>query len=115
MRTILILLLASSVQAVSYRQISSSTKTIQRVDDQAIIPLDPKNRDYQDFLLWQKAGNAILPPEPIKPEDAAIRQIYEKAITDAADARKTVAERIDALLVIIGIPKQSTTVGVSTR
>jgi hypothetical protein len=34
-----------------------SSGTILRESDQAFIPLDPANRDYQEFLSWIDAGN----------------------------------------------------------
>lgn len=32
---------------------------ILRLDDNANIPVDPGNRDYQDFLAWQAAGGVL--------------------------------------------------------
>ena len=36
--------------------------TILRVADQAFIPNDPANRDYQAYLEWVAAGNKADPP-----------------------------------------------------
>ena len=30
---------------------------VQRISDNAFIPLDPLNSDYQDYLRWVGAGN----------------------------------------------------------
>jgi hypothetical protein len=38
------------------------TEIIQRIEDKAIIPTDPNNRDYQEYLEWLAEGNT---PEPI--------------------------------------------------
>ena len=39
-----------------------------RVEDQAFIPFDPANRDYQEYLAWVEAGNQADPaPEPDQP------------------------------------------------
>ena len=38
-------------------------KTIQRVDDNAFIPLEPNNTDYQAYLAWVALGNTPLPAE----------------------------------------------------
>jgi hypothetical protein len=35
---------------------------IKRLPDNAIIPFDPANMDYQEYLLWLEAGNTPLPP-----------------------------------------------------
>jgi hypothetical protein len=37
--------------------------TIQRLSDLAFIPLDPANRDYQEYLQWVALGNEPLPVE----------------------------------------------------
>ena len=38
-------------------------KTIIRVADQAVIPFDPANTDYQAYLLWLDEGNTPLPAD----------------------------------------------------
>ena len=44
------------------------TNQIQRLSDNAIIPFDPANADYQDYLEWVEEGNtpeaADVPPDP---------------------------------------------------
>ena len=34
-----------------------------RTSDNAAIPLDPDNTDYQAFLLWKSEGNEPLPAD----------------------------------------------------
>ena len=36
-----------------------------RLDDGLIIPFDPANTDYQQYLEWVSQGNEPLPPDPI--------------------------------------------------
>jgi hypothetical protein len=39
--------------------------SIQRLADNAIIPADAGNRDYQEYLEWVDAGNTPEPAEPL--------------------------------------------------
>ena len=34
-----------------------STDMIQRIEDKAVIPFDPANTDYQEYLAWVAEGN----------------------------------------------------------
>ena len=43
-----------------YKTIQSS---VLRVDDEAIIPFDPANTDYQQYLAWLAEGNEPLPAD----------------------------------------------------
>ena len=38
-------------------------KTIKRLADNAYIPFDPDNTDYQQYLKWLEAGNTPLPAD----------------------------------------------------
>ena len=38
-------------------------QTVQRLSDNAFIPFDPANTDYQAYLAWLEAGNQPLPAE----------------------------------------------------
>jgi hypothetical protein len=39
----------------------SGSGMVQRLSDNAFIPFDPANTDYQEYLAWLAAGNT---PEP---------------------------------------------------
>ena len=36
---------------------------VERLSDNAFIPFDPANTDYQAFLAWKAEGNEPLPAE----------------------------------------------------
>ncbi|MCL1618323.1 DUF4376 domain-containing protein [Ralstonia pseudosolanacearum] len=56
-------------------------KNIIRLDDNAIIPMDPANADYQAYLAWVDAGNtAALPPS----ETLATAQATQIALVESA-------------------------------
>ena len=40
-----------------------ASRCIKRLADNAFIPFDPANTDYQAFLAWKAEGNEPLPAE----------------------------------------------------
>jgi len=40
-----------------------NTSCIKRLPDNAIIPNDPSNKDWENYQLWLAEGNTPLPPE----------------------------------------------------
>jgi hypothetical protein len=38
-------------------------KCVIRIADNAFIPFDPANTDYQAYLAWLSSGNVPLPPD----------------------------------------------------
>jgi hypothetical protein len=44
-------------------KVTQELGSIQRLSDNAFIPFDPMNSDYQEFLRWCEAGNEPLPPD----------------------------------------------------
>ncbi len=41
------------------------SNTVVRVSDNACIPFDPANTDYQKYLQWLSEGNEPLPPDEV--------------------------------------------------
>ena len=54
---------------MTYKQIFNvvknqiNTNAILRVDDNAFIPFDPANKDYQAYLKWIEDGNVPTPAD----------------------------------------------------
>jgi hypothetical protein len=46
-------------------QLTQSPTTIKRILDNAWIPCDPDNTDYQAFLRWCDEGNTPLPADEV--------------------------------------------------
>lgn len=73
---------------------------VQRMSDNAVVPIDPENRDYKEFRALQDRGQVtLLPPdpEPVEPPaTVAAKRIF-------LDSRRSPQERLDALVVFLGI------------
>jgi hypothetical protein len=42
---------------------TNQVQSVQRLSDNAYIPFDPANTDYQAYLKWVSEGNTPLPAE----------------------------------------------------
>ena len=62
--------------------------TILRLADNAFIPLDPANTDYQAFLAWVEQGNTPEPaPIPEPPVELTTEQKLEAAGLSVAELK----------------------------
>jgi hypothetical protein len=43
--------------------ITNQIKVVCRLEDQAYIPMDEANKDYQQYLKWLEKGNTPIPAD----------------------------------------------------
>ena len=44
-------------------KIRGTISTVIRLEDNACVPFDPANTDYQEYLKWVAEGNEPAPPD----------------------------------------------------
>jgi len=45
------------------KELNKVANVVIRIEDQAFIPFDPDNTDYQQYLKWLAEGNEPLPAD----------------------------------------------------
>jgi hypothetical protein len=45
--------------------LNNQTNSVQRLSDNAFIPMDESNTDYQEYLKWVALGNEPLPADEV--------------------------------------------------
>lgn len=55
-------------------------ETILRLSDNAFIPPDTSNKDYQEYLAWIEEGNTPLPADPLpEPQELTVQEKLQAA------------------------------------
>jgi ABC-type glycerol-3-phosphate transport system substrate-binding protein len=60
----------------------TSSETVKRLADNAFIPFDPANRDYQEYLAWLAEGNTPNPYTPPTPTWEQIRSQRDQLLKE---------------------------------
>jgi hypothetical protein len=75
---------------IKYKKFRNSSRTnlefVIRMTDMAVIPSDPNNRDYQEYLVWLDEGNTPEPADDVTPDYRAQRAAEYPSIGDQLDA-----------------------------
>ena len=50
----------------------NAAQFIKRLSDNAFIPFDPANTDYQEYLKWVAEGNLPSPADIVEPSQASV-------------------------------------------
>jgi hypothetical protein len=80
-------------------QLTTNEHTILRVEDNAHIPDDPANRDYQEYVAWI-AGGGVPDPAPTPSQAGVIAQSAQSL--QLADAKSLAAQgRTDEALAAV--------------
>lgn len=58
----------------------SNGLTITRLSDHTFIPIDPRNADYREYLVWLEEGNT---PEPADPEPQPVELTPQQKLENA--------------------------------
>jgi hypothetical protein len=86
-------------------QLTAHPNTIIRVSDQAFIPMDPDNVDYQAYLAWLDEGNQPTPytppPAPVSATVAASAQSLELSNAKSLAAQGRTDEALAAVINIM--------------
>lgn len=102
---ILIALLSSNLLATTYK--ATNNNTIIRVDDNTFIPINPENRDYKAFLLWQKpvidGGEAgiILPADPLPTAQEMLAALRAAAINLESDDPSPQGKALRGIILVL--------------
>jgi hypothetical protein len=55
---------------IMFNPITKQSDTVKRLIDNAYIPFDPANRDYEIYLQWLAEGNQPLPADDQQRSDS---------------------------------------------
>ncbi|HYG87003.1 MAG TPA: hypothetical protein VD978_12155 [Azospirillum sp.] len=81
-------------------QLTQYPESIRRLADGAMIPTDPANRDYAEYLAWVAEGNAPEPaavPVPLPVPAAISRRQFYQALAVSTPPYITPAEALAAM------------------
>ena len=79
-----------------YKLLNYDDKIVLRIADEAYIPFDERNSDYQNYLLWLGEGNVPEPADPLPEEVFTCSPWQIRKALNASGQRQLVEDAVAA-------------------
>jgi len=79
-----------------YKLLNYDNKIVLRLADEAYIPFDERNSDYQAYLQWLSEGNIVEPADPLPEEIVTCTPWQIRKALNASGQRQLVEDAVVA-------------------